>query len=95
MTVGVLRITLRLPARTLKEKRALVRPVVERIRTRYNASVAEVDALDSPKTAMLAVAVISNESRHADDQLQEIAAAVQELRLDAEIVDLETELIDA
>ncbi len=95
MTIGVLRITLRLPSRTLKEKRALVRPLVERIRSRYNASVAEVDALDSPKTAMLAVAVVSNESRHADDQLQEIAAAVRELRLDAEVIDVETELIDA
>ncbi len=95
MTIGVLRITLRLPSRTLKEKRALVRPVVERIRSRYNASVAEVDALDSPKTAMLAVVVVSNESRHADDQLQEIAAAVRELRLDAEVIDFETELIDA
>jgi uncharacterized protein YlxP (DUF503 family) len=95
MTVGVLRMSLRIPSRTLKEKRAIVRPVVERLRSRFNASVAEIDALDAVGLAVIAAAVISNDPRHADEQLQAIAAAVQDWRLDAEVVDLETELLDA
>ncbi|MCL6644949.1 MAG: DUF503 domain-containing protein [Dehalococcoidia bacterium] len=95
MTVGVLRMSLRIPSRTLKEKRAIVRPVVERLRSRFNASVAEIDALDAVGLAVIAAAVISNDPRHADEQLQAIAAAVQDWRLDAELVDLETELLDA
>ena len=43
MTVGLLRIRYRLPSRSLKEKRAIIRPMVERARNRFNASVAEVD----------------------------------------------------
>jgi uncharacterized protein YlxP (DUF503 family) len=95
MTVGVLRMSLRIPSRTLKEKRAIVRPVVERLRSRFNASVAEIDALDAVGLAVIAAAVISNDPRHADEQLSAIAAAVQEWRPDAELVDLETELLDA
>jgi len=95
MTVGVLRMSLRIPSRTLKEKRAIVRPVVERLRSRFNASVAEIDALDAVGLAVIAAAVISNDPRHADEQLQAIAAAIQDWRLDAELVDLETELLDA
>lgn len=92
-TVGVLHIRLALPADTLKEKRTIVKSVVERLRTRFNASVAEVGDLDSPAYATLAAACISNDARHADSQLQNIANAVEEWRLDAEILAIETELI--
>jgi hypothetical protein len=93
MTVAVLRIHLRLPSRTLKEKRAIVKSVVERLRNRFNASVAEVEALDTVSAAVIAAAVVSNSSRHADEQARAIAAAVEEWRLDAEVVDVEIELI--
>ena len=35
------------------------------------------------------------DSRHADEQAQAIAATVQDWRLDAEVLDVEVELIDA
>ena len=95
MTIAVLRVRLRLPSRTLKEKRTIVKSVVERLRNRFNASVAEVDDLDSPGLATVVAAVVSNESRHADEQVQAISAAIQEWRLDAEVLEVETELIDA
>lgn len=95
MTIAVLRVRLRLPSRTLKEKRTIVKSVVERLRNRFNASVAEVDDLDSPGLATVVAAVVSNESRHADEQVQAISAAIQKWRLDAEVLEIETELIDA
>ena len=93
MTVGVIRIRMALPSRTLKEKRTIVKSVVERLRVRFNASVAEVDDLDAPAVATIAAACLSNESGHADAQLQALLAAVEEWRLDAEVIDVETELI--
>lgn len=93
MTVGVIQVTLRLPSRTLKEKRSIVKSVVERLRVRFNASVAEVESLDDPGRAVLVAACVSNESRHADEQLQAIARAVEEWRLDAEVEDIQTELV--
>lgn len=95
MTVALLRLTLRLPSATLKEKRTIVKSVVERLRRRFNASVAEVDALDDPGMAVIGVACLSNESRHADAAIQTIARTVEEWRLDAEVVGIQTELIDA
>ncbi len=92
MTVAVVRIRLRLPSRTLKEKRAIVKSVAERLRQRFNASVAEVDELDSPGMAVVAAACLSNNGRHADEQAQAIVAAVSAWRLDAELLDVETEL---
>ena len=93
MTVGVVRIRLRLPSRTLKEKRAIVKSVVERLRQRFNASVAEVEDLDDVAMTTIAAACVSNDARHADEQLQAIARAIEEWRLDAEMVSVETELL--
>lgn len=92
MTVGILTIELGLPSRTLKEKRTIVKSVVERLRQRFNASVAEIDDLDDPARATLAAACISNTAQHADTELQSIGRAVEEWRLDAEILSIRTEL---
>jgi hypothetical protein len=93
VTIGLLRFRLRLPSRTLKEKRTIVKSVVERLRTRFNASVAEVDDLDSYEFATIAACCVSNDPGHADAQLQAIVHAVHASRLDAEMLDVETELI--
>lgn len=93
MTIAVVRIRLRLPSRTLKEKRAIVKSTVERLRNRFNASVAEVDDLDDVGVATIAAACLSNEGPHAEEQAAAIARAVEEWRLDAEVLEVETELI--
>jgi uncharacterized protein len=91
--VGLITIRLRLPSRTLKEKRTIVKSVVERLRQRYNVSVAETDDLDTPGLATIGAACVSNDARHADEQLQEIARAVESWRLDAEVIEVATEII--
>ncbi|MGD9933528.1 MAG: DUF503 domain-containing protein [Dehalococcoidia bacterium] len=93
MHIGVVRISLALPSRTLKEKRTIVRSVVERLRNRFNAAVAEIDALDTPARAVIAASVISNDPSHAQAQLHEIADSISNWRLDAEVTDIETETI--
>ena len=94
MTIAVLRVRLRLPSRTLKEKRTIVKSVVERLRNRFNASVAEIEDLDEVGLATIGAAVVSNDSRHADKQAQAIAAAIEDWRLDAELLEVSVELID-
>lgn len=95
MTIAVLTVRLRLPSRTLKEKRSIVKSVVERLRQRYNATVIEAEDLDEAGLATIAAAVLSNESRHADAQAQEIASTIAGWRLDAEVLEVSVELIDA
>lgn len=93
MTVGVLRLRYRLPSRTLKEKRTIVKSVVERVQARFHVSAAEVDDLDTTEFTTIGVACVGNHGAHVDRQLQTIARTVTEWRLDAELLDIETELI--
>jgi uncharacterized protein YlxP (DUF503 family) len=94
MVVGTLRITLTLfESATLKDKRAVVRRLRDRVSNRFNAAVAEVDNLDLVGTATIGVACLSNAEPHAHAQLMKILRFVESLALDAEISDVETEIV--
>ena len=93
MVIGVLRIVLTIDdAFSLKEKRHIVKSIVERLRSRFNASVAEVDLNDRWKNAVLGVTCVSNESGHADSMLANIVNFVENDGR-AVMVDYYTELI--
>jgi uncharacterized protein YlxP (DUF503 family) len=78
MVVGVLRMELHLPAsRSLKAKRSVVNHVKERLRTRFNASVAEVDHQDLWQRATLGVAIVSGEAGVLDRVLRDILSVVE------------------
>jgi len=91
MHIGIVRLSLALPSETLKEKRTILRSVIERLRNRFNAAVAEVEDQDAPGRAVIAAAVISTAGAHAQSQLQAIVEAVTASRLDVVLVDIETE----
>ncbi len=78
MVVGLLHMELHLPAsHSLKAKRSVVNHVKERLRTRFNASVAEVDHQDLWQRAALAVAVVSGEAQGLDRVLRDILSVVE------------------
>lgn len=80
MFVCVARLTLEMPeSGSLKTKRQLVRRVSDRVKARFNASVAEVDEQDVWQRAVLGLSVVSNEARHAADQMQTILQFVEDL----------------
>lgn len=64
-------------SRSLKDKRQVVRSIKDRIRNAFNVSVAEVDEQDSRQQAVLAVAVVTNEKRHAQQVLSQIVNLVR------------------
>jgi len=85
---------------SLKEKRAIVRSLVERLRSRLHVSAAEVGAQDELQRAAIGFVTVSEElgtarrladeaRRFADGELlgkaEVIAAAVDELVLDAAV----------
>ena len=77
MFVGIVRIELHLPgAASLKDKRAVVRALKERIRHHVQASVAEVDHQDLWQRCALGVAVVSGTSHHVDELLQSVRQQV-------------------
>ncbi len=90
----MLRFSLRLPeSGSLKDKRQVVRSVAQRIRNKFSVSVAEVGDNDVWQIATMGVAVVANSARHCDDVLNEIVGYVESSRLDAELIDVETEVI--
>jgi hypothetical protein len=89
MYVESVKITLYIPhACSLKDKRQVSRSIVEKLRQRFNVSVAEVDTQDRHQTLTIGLAVVSGEFSHAEQSLNTIIRFVQE-HADAEIVDVE------
>jgi uncharacterized protein len=73
MVVGILRIELFIPeSASLKSKRYAIKSIKDRLRNRFNISVAEVDNCDKWQRASLAVAAVSNESRHIDSIMSNV-----------------------
>lgn len=78
MIVGVLQLQLNVfEAVNLKDKRRVLLSLKDRIRRRFNVSIAEVDYNDSIQTALLGVALVTNESRFADSVLSHIVDFVR------------------
>jgi uncharacterized protein YlxP (DUF503 family) len=57
---------------TLKDKRRIVKSVIERLKSRFNVSVAEIDRLDNKKIAVIGFAVVSNDRTFTFSQLETI-----------------------
>jgi uncharacterized protein YlxP (DUF503 family) len=69
--VGVLTLELRIEhAHSLKEKRHVVKSLKERLRNKFNVSVAEIDDMDLHNSAVLAVATVSPSRPFAENVLQ-------------------------
>lgn len=94
LVIGVCRVTLRLPEnQSLKGKRQVLKSLISRLHNRFNVSAAEVDHHDSWQIGSIAVSCVSNDERHADQVLASVIAFIRNERLDAEVLDVETELI--
>ncbi len=66
MHVAMVRFQLHIPhSRSLKQKRAAVKPVVEGLRQRFSLSVAEVDHQDKWQRSTIGLAVVSGSQAHA------------------------------
>lgn len=87
MTIGLLQIDILIPgSRSLKDKRRAMKSLKTLMRNRFNCSVAETEYTEKWGRAKLAVCVVSNESSHVHEQLQEIARFASNHRA-VEVVD--------
>jgi uncharacterized protein YlxP (DUF503 family) len=77
MFVGIVRIELHLPgAQSLKDKRAVVRALKDRVRHRVQAAISEVDHQDLWQRAALGVAVVSGDASQIGEMLQSVRNVV-------------------
>jgi len=93
MFVGVLRLTFHIPAaRSLKEKRSVVRKFRDRVRARYDVSIAEIGEQDVHQRAVFGVAVVSGDAAVCDSVLEQVARAADKQE-EAVLTQRETEVI--
>ncbi len=63
-------------ARSLKQKRSAVKSLVDRLRSRLNASVAETGYLNEWQRSLIAVSLVSNNKRYLQQQSDLVAQLV-------------------
>jgi len=62
---------------SLKAKRSIVKSVIGRLTSRYNISISEVDHQDNKTSAVIAMALVSNDSRFINQQFDSIIKFMQ------------------
>jgi hypothetical protein len=74
MFVGVLRLTLFLPQPgSLKSKRHLLRSAIDRVKAKYNVSIAEVAENDLWQRSVVGVASVANDHAFVNETLDKVA----------------------
>ena len=78
MTVGVLQLELRIAdADSLKDKRRVVKSLIDRIAHGHNVSIAEVAALDEHRRSIIGIAMVANDRRYVEGALSKLVDFVR------------------
>ncbi len=94
MTTAIARIELSLEGcQSLKDKRQVLRSLVERARTRFQVSIAEVEDQDLWNHAVLGLAYISGSGGHAREVIEKAVEWLSTASDEAEMVDVQIELV--
>jgi uncharacterized protein YlxP (DUF503 family) len=79
-------------ADSLKGKRHVLRGMKEKVKQRFNVSIAEVENEDLWQRATLAIACVSNDARHANEVVSKAVNFIEALT-DGEILDVRVEVL--
>ena len=94
MNIGAVRITLRIPhSRSLKDKRRVVNSLRQRVGSKFNVSIAEVEMNDAWQILSLGIVCVSNSAVHASQMVDRVVEFIESERPDAEVVDREVDVI--
>ena len=92
MIIAAAVITLMIPGNdSLKGKRRVVKSLIEKVRHKFEAAVAEVGDNDLWQKAKIGVALVGNDSQLLNTRLQNIMIFMENQHL-AEIIDFQVEL---
>lgn len=95
MYAAVLRVELLArQCRSLKEKRAVVRPIVDGARNRFHVAAAEVDHQNSHQRAALGFSAVGGDARHVVDVLDAVERFVWSFP-EVEVLETERSWLDA
>jgi uncharacterized protein YlxP (DUF503 family) len=95
MFIGIGRYEIFIPASTsLKDKRQVLRAVIQNVRNKFNVAIAEVDHQDLWQRAALGVSCVAESGGHCRKVLQEVEKVIARSAIDGgEIVDRSIEIV--
>ena len=95
MKTGVCVVRLRLPENgSLKEKRRIIKSLMARAQNKFNIAIAEVEDQERWQSATLGFSCVGNDSAFVNDVLYRVLSFIESSRLDAEVIDYQTELLE-
>ena len=78
MITGIFKIDLLIhDAFSLKDKRQVIKSIIERLKSRFNLSISEVGKNDIWNRSIIGISVVSNDAAHIDSMLSNIASFVE------------------
>lgn len=93
MVVGVLTLELFMgEATSLKGKRRVLKSIIDKLKSRFNISVAEVGKQDAWQFSTVGVSCVSNDPSHVHQMLSAVIRFVENQGT-VEILDIQTELL--
>ncbi|MFR1707316.1 MAG: DUF503 domain-containing protein [Clostridium sp.] len=91
MKVLLMRITLRASwVHSLKEKRMVIKSLMQRLKNKFNISVGEIDEQDVHQILVIGIAGVCGTSAQVDSTMESIITFIEE-NTDAEIIRIENE----
>ena len=94
MHVGACQIRCRLPENhSLKGKRQVIKSIIDRVKHRYNVSIAEVDNLELWQLMTIGITCVSNDAQHVNETLSKVVAFIENSHFDIEMLDYEIEIL--
>lgn len=93
MIIGIAKINLFAGwVHSLKEKRMVVKSIIDKVKHKFNVSIAEIENQDLHQSIVIGIACVSTDKRHADSSIQNVINFIEE-NTDAIIEGVKTELL--
>lgn len=93
MIIGTCRVYLRAEwVNSLKDKRMVVKSILDKTKHRFNVSIAEIENQDIHRSIVLGICCVSNEVSHANSVIDHVLDFI-ERNTDAEITDIIIEIL--
>ena len=94
MQIGILSVEIEIAhAESLKDKRAILNRIKDRVRAKFNVSIAEIDNHDVWNYASLGIAIVSNDQQYCNKVLSKVEDLIVSIR-DCEVEDVSTSFVN-
>jgi uncharacterized protein len=93
MVIGLLRVEVHIPeSGSLKSKRFVLKSLTDRLRKRFNLSVAEVEYQDLWQRSVLGIVTVNTDRKHADSTLSKALDLLDD-EADLQVTGVQTEYL--